>query len=1147
MPANLWTNVPINRENFEKPPREYGILPFWFLNGELDPDEMRYQLREFREKGMPGIILHARYGLEMPYLGEKYVERIRFAVKEAQRLGLHTWIYDEMNWPSGTADKAVLKARPDLAQRYIECLSFQVRGPWFTYLTGADSRYIDFERSTPLAAFAISETGDVIDLTPNLSFEDVIPWEVPPGVWRLMYMVEKEADYYIDAINPEATAEFLKRGYDPYLPAARAHMPNGMVGFYTDEPAMHYYVTGANNPIIPWTKDMLRRFHARTGYNLRPLLPHLFFDINNDSARVRYDFYNALTEFYSAAYYQQIHEWCQQHDVLFTGHLLYEEWLRQMIRVEGNPFKHYRHMDVIGVDHLYPIIGTRDRPAEHVAMKLASSAAHQYNSPRLLCESFGGIFMDTTMQRMKWILDWEYVLGVNLVNPHGFHYTLEGARKRDWPPSMFYQYPWWRCYGAFSEYVSRLSHLLSGGRHVAKAAVLFPINAMFANYTPQTPTPLSDRIVGDFDALTDLLLRIHYDYDYLDEDLFASAELADKTITLADEGYEVLIIPPMTHIKLSTLERIETFVSQGGRVLGMVFLPDRAFTDDGLIDVAERVQALFGVSPLETQREHRSKTDLNVITTDHGAGKAAFLQTYGIGRLLPLRLQRALDRVGDASGVHVSIEGDDQTRYIYAPPNGERDDITAEVAQERAAVADVLWSVLNDLAAPDVVIDNPEVFYLHRLKDERDIYFITNPTFSEQTARVTLSTPCQPVLWDPSTSREMPITPIRVEDDRTSFTLTLPPTGSAFVLTELLGAVYVSDTNLTIDRIDGTQVTGYGRGENGYVEITTQATGERARLEQTCPPAPVPLTLDGEWTFTREDANALVICEWLATEEGENADLAVYAAPTLDTKAWLPMVPGAWAYQLPAEPDRAYPLPVWYRVRFEADHVPDDLHLIIDGFAGAEWSLYVNGQAVTAVPTRSAIDSQMQAVRIAPHVQQGANIIAVRIVVTNATDGLLDNVKLMGDFALHTGEQGRQRLIAPTTTIQPASWTTQGYPYYSGTGIYRRTFTLPAEFEGMRIIIDTPMIDDVLEVRVNGQSAGVRLWTPYTIEITDLLQAGENMLELYVANTLVNLLNAEPRASGISGAPKLIPHHRFTFSLNEVEVTDAPTQTEQTS
>ncbi|WP_314964118.1 hypothetical protein, partial [Bradyrhizobium cosmicum] len=88
----------------------------------------------------------------------------------------------------------------------------------------------------------------------NLSFTDVIPWEAPPGNWRLMYIVEKEADYYIDALNPEATAEFLRLGYDPYLQPAGDRLSSEMLGFYTDEPAMHYYLTGGDNPIVPWTR-----------------------------------------------------------------------------------------------------------------------------------------------------------------------------------------------------------------------------------------------------------------------------------------------------------------------------------------------------------------------------------------------------------------------------------------------------------------------------------------------------------------------------------------------------------------------------------------------------------------------------------------------------------------------------------------------------------------------------------------------------------------------------------------------------------------------------------------------------------------------------------------------------------------------------
>ena len=46
--------------------------------------------------------------------------------------------------------------------------------------------------------------------------------------------------------------------------------------------------------------------------------------------------------------------------------------------------------------------------------------------------------------------------------------TIEGERKRDWPPSQFYHHPWWKHYEAFTGYMTRISHLLSGGRHVAR-------------------------------------------------------------------------------------------------------------------------------------------------------------------------------------------------------------------------------------------------------------------------------------------------------------------------------------------------------------------------------------------------------------------------------------------------------------------------------------------------------------------------------------------------------------------------------------------------------------------------------------------------------------------------------------------------------
>jgi hypothetical protein len=253
------------------------------------------------------------------------------------------------------------------------------------------------------------------------------------------------------------------------------------------------------------------------------------------------------------------------------------------------------------------------------------------------------------------------------------------------------------------------------------------------------------------------------------------------------------------------------------------------------------------------------------------------------------------------------------------------------------------------------------------------------------------------------------------------------------------------------------------------------------------------------------------------------------------TDGWLPMRIGAWSYQLPSEPTQPYPIPVWFRRSFLVEDKPRQLDLIVDGFAGAEWQLYVNGRLVTSPPVRSAFDSQMQAVAIGEHVQRGENIVALRLVVTSATDGLLDLLKLVGDFSLCPEDNGGYTLAAPRSQLLPAPWTEQGYPFYSGRGVYRRRVDLPddlaTDLAGQRVFLEAPAGEDVAEVIVNGHSAGVCLWEPYRVEVTPWLRPGENVVEVRVANTLINLLEGVVRPSGLAGTPKLVAYREYTFDV----------------
>jgi len=61
---------------------------------------------------------------------------------------------------------------------------------------------------------------------------------------------------------------------------------------------------------------------------------------------------------------------------------------------------------------------------------------------------------------------------------------------------------------------------------------------------------------------------------------------------------------------------------------------------------------------------------------------------------------------------------------------------------------------------------------------------------------------------------------------------------------------------------------------------------------------------------------------------------------------------------------------------------------------------------------------------------------------------------------------------------------------------YRRSFTIPAGWQGQRILLHFGAVDYACEVWINGISAGIHTggYLPFTLDITGFLQSGENIL-----------------------------------------------------
>ena len=81
-----------------------------------------------------------------------------------------------------------------------------------------------------------------------------------------------------------------------------------------------------------------------------------------------------------------------------------------------------------------------------------------------------------------------------------------------------------------------------------------------------------------------------------------------------------------------------------------------------------------------------------------------------------------------------------------------------------------------------------------------------------------------------------------------------------------------------------------------------------------------------------------------------------------------------------------------------------------------------------------------------------------------------------------------------------------GIKYFSGTASYSNTFKVETIEANASYVLNLGKVKDLAEVVVNGKTAGIVWKEPFEVDITRLLQLGENRLEIRVTNMWVNRL-----------------------------------------
>ena len=374
---------------------------------------------------------------------------------------------------------------------------------------------------------------------------------------------------YVDNLDKRVVKEFIKNAYEPYY----EKFGNRIRGFFTDEPQ----IIGSG---IPWSACLAEEYEREYGEELLPRLSHLFRD-SDGAEDTRIKFFSLVTRLFSESYLKQIYEFCDERGLMLTGHLLCEDTLGAQLAPNGACMPHYRYFHIPGIDWL------GRETANPLPPHQVASVAAQYGKKQILSESFALCGHGVSFSELRKIVEFQMVRGVNLLCPHLQGYSMRGIRKRDYPPAMGYQQPWWDEYFAFVDAMSRIGMLVGEGESDAQVLLLHPEVDAWARYNEG-----GNRIAEldkKFMCAIGTLEKKHISFHLGDEIILRDdAVVEGGALVIGKMRYTTVALIDGVRMLDSTRELLAALQASGGKVISPEDIPESKVCDNENITYLKR-------------------------------------------------------------------------------------------------------------------------------------------------------------------------------------------------------------------------------------------------------------------------------------------------------------------------------------------------------------------------------------------------------------------------------------------------------------------------------------------------------------------------------------------------------------------------------
>jgi len=587
-----------------------GPVPWWTFTGIIDHKAICRQLDEFKKIGIEEFFVYPNFGLVKPdFLSEEWFECIGMVLEECVKRGMRFWIYDELNWPSGSAGGVIARDYPQFRMKSIfRDEKVVASGEEFTFSADGDILW----RGVLDESNSLIKTASPGEVYTNSTAASV------KAVQLKLHLIEEfffhsmgtESTWNqpgtIDALNPAAVKCWMDLIHERYREHFESSFGTVIKGFFFDEPTMVSALKYTAD--VPWTPDLEEAFEKRYNYPLRERYWQLFYDTKADGVnQFRYAFWRFCGERFATAFFKPMYDWCEKYGMQLTGHGWPEEpaCQRLMLNMCGDLHyqQHYMHVpgtDLLGAENCFSekayLCPHREKWARNMiySFKHPQSSGRYDGTRRIMCEASGIRKFNSTLAEQRWVFDSMIALGVNMINS-AFANSLAGFRK--FACSTESVAPSYKYIDKMIEYQTRACDFNVCSRLKTDIAVLNPVSTKFAltDITPDTsirqettPLPEGGDCAEPMLQVLDRLTRTHRDFELLFEEVLVNGRVENGKLILPETEFSLIILPQALVLDEKVHAKLAEFTASGGKLIAVGDAPQKILFSDSKAPAAMR-------------------------------------------------------------------------------------------------------------------------------------------------------------------------------------------------------------------------------------------------------------------------------------------------------------------------------------------------------------------------------------------------------------------------------------------------------------------------------------------------------------------------------------------------------------------------------